>query len=49
MATMTFFLYCQPMEAFWDHTIKNAKCYSLHLFITFALINTGASRMCPRT
>lgn len=29
------------MEAFWDHTVKDAKCYSIQLFITFALVNTG--------
>jgi hypothetical protein len=41
MAAMTFFLFCKPMRAYWDPTIKGAKCYSIHLFITFALINTG--------
>lgn len=41
MAAMTFFLYCRPMQAYWDTSIKNAKCYSINLFITFALINTA--------
>jgi hypothetical protein len=43
MGAMTFFLHCKPMQAHWDHTIKGAKCYSIDLFITFALINTGVS------
>lgn len=42
MGAMTFFCYCKPMSAFWDHSIKDATCYSIHLFITFALINTCA-------
>lgn len=43
MGAMTFFLHCKPMQAHWDYTIKGAKCYSIDLFITFALINTGVS------
>ncbi|KAL5356291.1 hypothetical protein BJX96DRAFT_162360 [Aspergillus floccosus] len=41
MAAMTFFLHCRPMQAHWDTRIKDAKCYSLHLFVVFALINTS--------
>ncbi|GAM42414.1 hypothetical protein TCE0_044r16372 [Talaromyces pinophilus] len=41
MGSMTFFLYCKPMAGFWDPTIKGVKCYSTHLFITFALVNTA--------
>ncbi|RMJ24771.1 hypothetical protein PHISP_04358 [Aspergillus sp. HF37] len=41
MAAMTFFLHCDPMQAHWDYSIKGAKCYSIDLFITFALINTA--------
>lgn len=41
MGSMTFFLFCKPMAGFWDPTIKGVKCYSIHLFITFALVNTA--------
>ncbi|KAF9889690.1 hypothetical protein FE257_006996 [Aspergillus nanangensis] len=41
MASMTFFLHCRPMKAHWDYQIEGAKCYSVHLFIVFALINTS--------
>ncbi|KAB8219594.1 hypothetical protein BDV33DRAFT_231459 [Aspergillus novoparasiticus] len=41
MAAMTFFLHCKPMQAHWDKGIKDAKCYSVHLFVVFALINTS--------
>jgi hypothetical protein len=37
---MTFLLYCNPMEGFWNKT-AGAKCYPLSLFVTFALINTS--------
>lgn len=43
MGAMTFFLHCKPMKAHWDPTIKGAQCYSMQLFITFAIINTGVS------
>ncbi|KAE8413272.1 hypothetical protein BDV36DRAFT_304282 [Aspergillus pseudocaelatus] len=41
MGAMTFFLHCKPMQAHWDKQIKDAKCYSVHLFVVFALINTS--------
>ncbi|RAQ44088.1 hypothetical protein AFGD_011359 [Aspergillus flavus] len=41
MGAMTFFLHCKPMQAHWDKGIKDAKCYSVHLFVVFALINTS--------
>lgn len=37
---MTFFLYCTPMAGFWNPALK-PQCYSLQLFITFALVNTS--------
>ncbi|KAK3305934.1 uncharacterized protein B0T15DRAFT_435256 [Chaetomium strumarium] len=40
MGMMTFLLYCNPMEGFWNKT-AGAKCYPLPLFVTFALINTS--------
>ncbi|KNG83906.1 hypothetical protein ANOM_008131 [Aspergillus nomiae NRRL 13137] len=40
MAAMTFFLHCKPMQAHWDTRIEDAKCYPVHLFVIFALINT---------
>ncbi|KAE8371429.1 hypothetical protein BDV26DRAFT_129857 [Aspergillus bertholletiae] len=41
MGAMTFFLHCRPMQAHWDIRIKDAKCYSVRLFVIFALINTS--------
>ncbi|KAI1813921.1 hypothetical protein GGS20DRAFT_446630 [Poronia punctata] len=41
-ALLTLFLYCQPLEGFWDRSI-NAKCYNINLFINFGLINTAFS------
>ncbi|KAL0939171.1 uncharacterized protein CTRU02_205781 [Colletotrichum truncatum] len=40
MAWMTFFFYCQPLEGYWDKSIK-PKCYPITLFINFALMNTA--------
>jgi hypothetical protein len=40
MGMMTFLLYCQPMEGYWDASL-NPKCYGIKLFVTFALINTS--------
>ncbi|GAW22246.1 hypothetical protein ANO14919_117820 [Xylariales sp. No.14919] len=41
-AFLTLFLYCKPLSGFWDIT-SGAKCYSLQLFIRFALANTALS------
>ncbi|KAK3326856.1 hypothetical protein B0H66DRAFT_589376 [Apodospora peruviana] len=41
MGAMTFFLHCSPMEAHWKTAIPGATCYSISLFVTFALINTS--------
>ncbi|KAI0429662.1 hypothetical protein F5Y09DRAFT_253971 [Xylaria sp. FL1042] len=41
-AFLTLFLYCQPLSGFWD-TGSGAKCYSITLFIRFALANTALS------
>ncbi|KAI1426986.1 hypothetical protein F5Y12DRAFT_783562 [Xylaria sp. FL1777] len=41
-AFLTLFLYCQPLSGFWDLN-SGAKCYSLQLFIRFALANTALS------
>lgn len=40
MAWMTFFFYCQPLEGYWDKSLK-PKCYPITLFIKFGLINTA--------
>ncbi|EFQ33948.1 hypothetical protein CGRA01v4_12429 [Colletotrichum graminicola] len=40
MAWLSFFLYCTPMEGYWDRSLK-PKCYPLKLFINFALVNTS--------
>ncbi|KAK1752336.1 hypothetical protein QBC47DRAFT_350497 [Echria macrotheca] len=40
MACMTFFLHCDTVAGNWDLT-GTAKCYSLDLFITFAVVNTS--------
>lgn len=40
MGMMTFLLYCQPMEGYWNPALK-PKCYGIPLFVTFALINTS--------
>ncbi|KAH8892711.1 hypothetical protein GQ53DRAFT_118711 [Thozetella sp. PMI_491] len=40
MAWMTFFLFCQPLALIWDHTLEG-HCYSIDLFVTFGLVNTG--------
>ncbi|KAI8949571.1 hypothetical protein F4801DRAFT_552569 [Xylaria longipes] len=41
-AFLTLFLYCKPLSGFWD-LAAGAKCYSLTLFIRFALANTALS------
>ncbi|KAL7939924.1 hypothetical protein V8C42DRAFT_349954 [Trichoderma barbatum] len=40
MAWMTFFLFCQPLARYFDRTVEG-HCYSINLFVTFGLINTG--------
>lgn len=40
LGMMTFFLHCDPMRGHWDHGI-GATCYSIDLFIVFALLNTS--------
>ncbi|KAL2163203.1 hypothetical protein VTH06DRAFT_5259 [Thermothelomyces fergusii] len=40
MGMMTFLLHCKPMKGSWDKSI-DAKCYSLTLFVAFALMNTS--------
>ncbi|KAK1976399.1 hypothetical protein LZ30DRAFT_805882 [Colletotrichum cereale] len=40
MAWMTFFFYCQPLEGYWDKSLK-PMCYPITLFIKFALVNTA--------
>ncbi|KAK1590272.1 uncharacterized protein LY79DRAFT_607632 [Colletotrichum navitas] len=40
MAWLSFFLYCTPLEGYWDRRLK-PKCYPLKLFINFALVNTS--------
>ncbi|KAK2026376.1 hypothetical protein LX32DRAFT_665358 [Colletotrichum zoysiae] len=40
MAWLSFFLYCTPLEGYWDRSLK-PKCYDLKLFINFALVNTS--------
>ncbi|KAK1990895.1 hypothetical protein LX36DRAFT_663814 [Colletotrichum falcatum] len=40
MAWLSFFLYCTPMEGYWDKSLK-PKCYSIKLFVNFALVNTS--------
>ncbi|KAK6226869.1 hypothetical protein QIS74_00424 [Colletotrichum tabaci] len=40
MAWMTFFFFCQPLEGYWDKSLK-PKCYPITLFIKFGLINTA--------
>ncbi|KAH6677025.1 hypothetical protein F5X68DRAFT_224209 [Plectosphaerella plurivora] len=40
LGVMTFLLYCEPMDAYWNKTIPGAKCYSVQLFIAFALLNS---------
>ncbi|KAL2168161.1 hypothetical protein VTG60DRAFT_329 [Thermothelomyces hinnuleus] len=40
MGMMTFLLYCKPMKGYWDKSVK-PKCYSISLFVAFALINTS--------
>ncbi|KXX76976.1 hypothetical protein MMYC01_207139 [Madurella mycetomatis] len=40
MAAMTFFLHCSPMEGHWNPALQ-PQCYSIQLFVTFALINTS--------
>ncbi|KAK4156003.1 hypothetical protein C8A00DRAFT_13028 [Chaetomidium leptoderma] len=40
MGMMTFLLYCQPMEGYWNPAVK-PNCYPIPLFVTFALVNTG--------
>ncbi|KAL2151051.1 hypothetical protein VTH82DRAFT_6149 [Thermothelomyces myriococcoides] len=40
MGMMTFLLYCKPMKGAWDRSVKS-KCYSISLFVAFALINTS--------
>ncbi|OLN85063.1 hypothetical protein CCHL11_10248 [Colletotrichum chlorophyti] len=40
MAWGTFFFFCQPLEGYWDKSLK-PKCYPITLFIKFGLINTA--------
>lgn len=40
MGAMTFFLHCSPMEGHWNPALQ-PQCYSIQLFVTFALINTS--------
>ncbi|KAK1705614.1 uncharacterized protein BDZ83DRAFT_207578 [Colletotrichum acutatum] len=40
MAWLSFFLYCSPMEGYWDKSLK-PKCYNIKLFVNFALVNTA--------
>lgn len=43
MAWMTFFLQCRPMAGYWDKSsVPKPKCYSMTLFVDFALFNTGS-------
>ncbi|CAJ2507151.1 Uu.00g083370.m01.CDS01 [Anthostomella pinea] len=39
-AWMALFLYCKPMEGFWNKSTKPS-CYDIKLFIKFALVNTA--------
>ena len=39
MACLTFFFHCNRIEGNWDLT-SGAKCYSIDLFVDFALVNT---------
>ncbi|KAI0408569.1 hypothetical protein F4802DRAFT_355134 [Xylaria palmicola] len=41
-AWLTLFLYCKPLEGFWNPN-AGAKCYSIQLFIRFGLANTALS------
>lgn len=45
LGIMPFLLYCQPMDAYWNKSIPGAKCYSVQLFIAFALINSGMATL----
>jgi hypothetical protein len=36
--------YCSPIEGNWDDTV-DAKCYSIDLYITFAILNTSCSML----
>lgn len=36
-------LRCQPVSGYWDPASAKGNCYSIKLFIKFALINTGMS------
>ncbi|KAL0944829.1 uncharacterized protein CTRU02_202716 [Colletotrichum truncatum] len=40
MAWLSFFLYCTPLEGYWNKSLK-PKCYSIRLFVDFALVNTA--------
>jgi hypothetical protein len=42
-AWFTFLLRCRPMEGYWDHNI-GASCYSMDLFKSLGIANTGRSR-----
>ncbi|WQF80705.1 hypothetical protein CDEST_05719 [Colletotrichum destructivum] len=40
MAWLSFFLYCTPLEGYWDKSLKPT-CYNIKLFVNFALVNTA--------
>ncbi|GKT85827.1 integral membrane protein [Colletotrichum tofieldiae] len=40
MAWLSFFLYCTPLEGYWNKSLKPT-CYNLKLFVNFALVNTA--------
>jgi hypothetical protein len=42
-AWFTFFLRCRPMAAFWDPRLGGT-CYSMQLFKSFAMANTGENK-----
>ncbi|KAJ5552476.1 hypothetical protein N7494_001854 [Penicillium frequentans] len=40
LGAMALFLYCSPMSAYWTQA-PGSHCYSVNLFVTFALVNTS--------
>ncbi|TQN71843.1 Satratoxin biosynthesis SC1 cluster protein 4 [Colletotrichum shisoi] len=40
MAWLSFFLYCTPLEGYWDKSLKPT-CDGIKLFVDFALVNTA--------
>ncbi|TDZ20098.1 hypothetical protein Cob_v007164 [Colletotrichum orbiculare MAFF 240422] len=40
MAWLSFFLYCTPLEGYWNKSLKPS-CYNIKLFVNFALVNTA--------